>query len=408
LYKADVWSLGLIVVLLLLQKVNLIQELYTSENKEEFIGTIIDEIIEEIGEETANVVRKMLVLEPEKRITIKEVKKLLDIQMGNVPDDTGKDGENQLFVAINEDYFPANARGKDGDRLLLENWDALRQGMEDDWRNGFKLQLEEALSVKANGINVDDEQLCSFMNDLGMKLATYGFDLRVLELGLAAETLTSEGVKFLGANISQTPNFKNLQYLSLNLSKTPFIPIYKIENGAVKELVMKICKNLTGLKSFSLCLSEYSKLTEDVVEDIAKSVGQNLTQLKQLKFDFSWCGEITDKAIKLLANQLRPLKNLQYLSLDFRRCWKISDSGLKDFSETICANLTHLQSLEFYFYACSQITDKGINAMGLSIYNHLKELRYLTINLHQCEKVTDNIKDALRQKLSYVLKLDIF
>jgi len=51
---------------------------------------------------------------------------------------------------------------------------------------------------------------------------------------------------------------------------------------------MKICKNLTGLKSLSLCFSEYSKLTEDVVEDMTKNIGQNLTQLRQLKFDFSW------------------------------------------------------------------------------------------------------------------------
>ncbi len=58
--------------------------------------------------------------------------------------------------------------------------------MEEEWRNNFKLQLEEALSVKAGGMNVDDEQLCSFMNDLGMKLMTYGFDLKVLELVLAA------------------------------------------------------------------------------------------------------------------------------------------------------------------------------------------------------------------------------
>jgi len=34
--------------------------------------------------------------------------------------------------------------------------------------------------------SVDDEQLCSFMNDLGMKLGTYNFDLKVLELVLAA------------------------------------------------------------------------------------------------------------------------------------------------------------------------------------------------------------------------------
>jgi len=85
LLKADIWSLGLVIVLLFLQKTNLIQELSASQNKEEFIGSLIDEITEEIGEDVAGIVKQMLVLEPEKRIVAKEAKKLLDIQLGNVP-----------------------------------------------------------------------------------------------------------------------------------------------------------------------------------------------------------------------------------------------------------------------------------------------------------------------------------
>ena len=85
LQKADIWSLGLVIVLLFLQKANLIQELYASQNKEDFVGTLVDEITEEIGEEVAGIVKQMLVLEPEKRIVAKEAKKLLDIQLGNVP-----------------------------------------------------------------------------------------------------------------------------------------------------------------------------------------------------------------------------------------------------------------------------------------------------------------------------------
>jgi len=294
------------------------------------------------------------------------------------------------------------------DQRIVKNWDLFRDSFEREWGPHYKLQLEEALFVRANGFEyLDDMILHNFLNDLGLNMTKYKFQLKLLELTLPAENLTANGIKALGVFLNQAQDFHSLQYLSLSFAKSPFATKLEIDGLAVRDLVSNICRSLRGLKSLSLCFSDNKKIDEGSIEDIGRSIGYNLTELRRLKLDLSWCDFVTDKAIKGMFSHLKNLKGLQKLILDFRSCRNFGDQVLEDFVNNLCRGLANLQQIKLYLFANERITDAGVKGLGTGMANCLRSLQEVTLHFTKCKNISEDARNVARQKLNFVLNLNV-
>ena len=103
LIKGDIWSLGVVISELILQKTNGLFEagVESIEQKEEVIIGILKEISERFGEDIMDIIKRMLAIDPEKRISAKDIKEKLEQKFGEILGLKKKDDEAVLKDSAN-------------------------------------------------------------------------------------------------------------------------------------------------------------------------------------------------------------------------------------------------------------------------------------------------------------------
>jgi len=121
------------------------------------------------------------------------------------------------------------------------------------------------------------------------------------------------------------------------------------------------------------------------LELLAKGLTENL-RISDIAFDFSRCGEITNKGLTHFGKCLNPLA-LRSVKLIFNEAFRVTNEGVMSFGHEILG-LVHLKCLHLDFSWCWQICSKGLESIVETVKNYTS-LEDFSLNLSSCGGFSD-------------------
>lgn len=386
LFKADVWSLGIVIAELGLSKPRPVDPTLSSDAKAKLVKEIIADLRKNYGQTVPDLVNASLNVDPAQRPSFADiVKKLAE----KYPEVAAKE-KNQ---AVEDMKQGASAFGlfNTGVYLYKKAEDLLgtdkKKGVIERFEEKKEVKVVKAagsfLAAKAGGFwgsskkKEEPEQVPTDQSPSGEK----------------AKPVWTEDFRVDTAN---------------GTSSIRPINASKVTDQKVEELLKDA--TLNGRTSLSAILRGASEVTDQALIGLASTITQNSKELKQLSVNFSGCKKITDAGIKEFIAQVSQkltVGKLEQLTLDFSGCSQLTDESLNQISTNLGKNNKTLSQLSLDFSRCPKITDDGVKKFSSKTAENLKQLQSLELSFYECEKVKSQTLDAAREELSYIPDLVI-
>jgi len=373
-YKADSWSLGIVIgELCLLHR----KERRPNQALEAYLKGQLAQIETKYSPKLASLLGDLLHADPLKRKSIEQIRKSLEENYGKL-------------------------LGMESSNISAFNLDKVKNELQKQWRSVFELDTTKGFVVKGTDPNkINNNVMLDFMKDLEIKFRANDLEnLQNLELNLeCCSQITNEGLEQVAAYIGA--NLKKLNNLAIN-----FAACYEIKDEGLAALGAQIGANLKSLEELSLDFGWCKKITDKGLKGFHDALGTNLQHLQYLTLHYRGCILITDEGVKAVATHIgSDLKHLNHLSLSFWNCNLIKDQGLREVSNRIVANMEKLYHLSLNFIGCYEITDEEIKSLALNITMNLKKLKHITLNLIGTGNNPDtkeDLKNALTELFSFI------
>jgi len=332
LYKADAWSLGVVIADLCLLKTRLIDSGRPLSNedrhqkiKEKLQGLegkyskaligLIEELLNcDIGErKTVSHVKKVLeehyseVLGIKKEPIFEESKiemmadTLLTESLADLPERIGEFEEVKKALESLEDC-------KLEDKIVtMADLEIVKKEIHQKWRDIFEFKPNEFFSIrKVDSKRVTDQGIKCFMKDIEMKLRKNNCKgIHQMSFSFqGCKQITDQGLKELGTQIGT--NYKKVHSLAFN-----FYGCEQIKDQGIKDLISQISLNLKDLQNLSLGFHSCKQITDKGVKELTTIIGRDLKNIKNLALDFGFCKQITDQAKISLKNAMTSIAQSQ-------------------------------------------------------------------------------------------------
>jgi len=373
LYKADSWSLGIVMAELCLLRTRLINSVLPGKDIEETVQKELSSVGEIYNPVLKDLLIGLLSLDPENRFTVGRVKKVL------------------------EDNF-ATELGIEKPNIASLSLDLMKKELESKWGMIFNFDANKVFSIKGvNPHGVKSEYIQGFIQDIDHTFESNNPKMiKQLEIDLSCCPLVQDkDVEDVGAYFAT--NLKKLKELRVKL-----VECHDVTDNAVRGLMTSVGANLKELQDVTFDFRWCKKLTDLSAKEIRTRLAGSLPKLENFNLSFRCCDKISDKGVRELGALSAHLKSLKKLNMNFQSCIKITDAGIKEFIAQIGANLKTLKSLSLNFKGCYEISDQGVQAISRALPSELKNLEHIELNFESCDKISSQTKFAVINAFNYV------
>jgi len=375
IYKADCWSLGLVILELCVFK----HPIRKAPNDViDFVGKELTNVEERYGSVLKNLIYCMIQRKPGQRKSMSEIKEILQNEFAEILGLAGL--SNSVW------------------NLHAMKWDLRR-----DWKKTIGFEAGKGLEIKALDVNkVDDKFVDYFMEDIKKKLKDRKLEsMRSFKLNLEnCSQITDQGVKKVIKSLESS--FNDLHYLSLNFSNCHLIKDESLEKAS--DLFKTKLKQLEEL---SLDFERCKLITDKGVGGLFSSIGSNLNNIQNLSLNFKGCPQITDKWIFVISFYLPHLENLTDFSLNLKNCKSITNKGISNLGELVLPKLSNLNILSLDLSGCDEIENKGVQILAHCVEKYLSKLIFLSVSLLGCEKLRGNIDEELKVIFKSIVRYQV-
>jgi len=370
LYKADIWSLGIVIIESALLGLNNVTEQRISRPE-------LEELVKRVGENYGNflaeLISSLVQEEPSKRPTAEEIKKQTEKALQQVQDVSATKIQQGFEVVEDQDIKKLEQENKRLNEYLEKELKRQKEQHDQEIRN----LLNELEKVRKEKKKLEEEkQLAAFKrfedDYLKSGLAPY-FNLKIAD----QETLSITAKDF---------PFNNYDQALTGMTQFSNIILEKWAASGLQGQLQAIEFD------FSFCSRIISDL---IVAGIVEGLAKNFTGLRSLKLDFNLCEKITDQGLNCISVIIKNyLQRLTSLKLNFADCDNISDRGLVDLADALQSSVQELHYLELDFGG-SGVIGGGIKSLAPVIEHHAKMLTGLDLRFYSCRQIRNQDLEAL-------------
>jgi len=374
-YKADSWSLGIVIgELCLLHR----KERRPNQALEVYLKSQLAQIETKYSKMLAALVGELLHPNMAQRKSVSQIRQALEDHYGNI---LGLEGANVSKFTL----------------------DKVKNELLKNWRTMFDFDISKGFLIKGTDTNkIGDKLMGEFLKDLGVKFTMNNLQtLQNLDINIeSCSQVTDVGLNRLAEHIGGS--LKELRNLSINL-----VACFEIQDQGLTALGQQIANNLKSLEELTLDLGWCKKISDQGLKGFQASLTQtNLQSLQCLTLNFRGCSQISDEGIKEFSTHLgSELKSLSHLSLCFWNCVLITDNGLRELGTRALPTLEKLYHLSLNFIGCYEIINGGIEGLALSIMTNQKKLKNVTLSFIGTgveQEKKEDLKNTLNELLGFI------
>jgi len=440
--KADIWSLGIVILELCVLDFKQVNSQSSSDEVRQNIETHLRNLKGKYHESLVRLIKRMISLDPMERPSLQEIKSELEKNFSNMLD-KGLVNYERLLSNLSENNFENLIS------ILNKRTIELNQEFEEERKN-LKNYISE-LSIVIDNAELNHARLMKDLTKQETVIKELEEKIKILEQELDGElrkdsplrrsTLMNKSSKDSQALKKEKEALKQLErtlesYISTSVEEQMKIYQDQIQNTQGPE-------SMNGKLKFETCLSLLESKVKDLEtiksEQLARDHNNNLPKVVTalnnrlngwvkklwtisfnqftLKIDDIYKHWLTDDDMKNMTNDLIPilqennLLDLFGLEINCNKCIELRNQSLTNLAEAIKNPSLHLKYLNLNFSHCKNLEDESFADLMIAICNPSLHLQYLTLNFENCEKLTntslENLGTAISTSLPYLQHLSL-
>jgi len=448
LSKADIWSLGVVILELCVFNIRLLNCSLSQDRLQDKLNELFQSLEGKYHNSLINLIRRSLNLDPMKRPDIEQLKSELERTFYHVLDpnllNLGKvfsipkerDSEGQISV-LNQQIKEISDKFQEGGKQLKEVVTQLELNLfqqKQQYQDKFQT-LQSQNEVSARQIPTNEDILQERIKNLEHELEECKRQLQ--DLRGKDEKLRSLEQEILNLQQEKTSHEQKSKDLEkyINITIKNQMNAYESQIKTLQESQLQEKKHLDqenqklriDLKALQSKMLEFDKLNKieskaDNQEAKLKEVTSKLNNQWSQLFTISdnqgilkihhngkrWLAndQITDEHICAISKDLSQLLpknnplNLTGLEIDYWGCRNLTDKAFIELTQTISNENFHLEHLNLNFVWCGKMTNKAVQILEEKLSNLLAHLVHLSLNFSKCGQLTDPAIETLARIIS--------
>jgi len=461
LFKADVWSLGVVILELCALDSQLLDASLPQDKLQSKLDELFGSLEGKYQKELIILIKKLLSLDPAERPDIVQIKDyleknfreslnkdLLDYESPRLADSESKISvlsqdkkdpseaptaeRNQLQELISQFQLHLVQQKQQNDRAeILLNQEAKHQKMSEtlahlneklkSYEEQIQSLQQEKTSSEQNNTELEryiettvkdqmkayEDRIKDLQESQEQEKIKFDQERNRLLKEIGTLQLKVKGLETFKAQVNRENYDKNLEKAVLQLeAKFSQWFDFKVDNKHL--IISPSSKSKSFLEGYKLTDEKVEKLSEGITATLEEN---NLFNLIGLEFSLSNSFKLTGKSLAHVARLIsNPSLELQHLVLKFTNCRKMTSKSLARMTTAISNPSLQLQHLTFAFGNLPKLTNADIKIVATTIEKSCKNLQELNFDFSSSgqwsNQITEFQKKILKNQFAHVPKVE--